>query len=75
MLELISFEMGEFHYPASSRIVKISYLGVYGEAVRSYGEYLWEELDAVRGLWQDPWCIGCDFNVTSFPLEQSRLAQ
>ncbi|RVW71963.1 LINE-1 reverse transcriptase-like [Vitis vinifera] len=25
---------------------------------------LWEELGAIRGIWDEPWCIGGDFNVT-----------
>ena len=27
---------------------------------------------AVRGLWEEPWCIGGDFNVTHFSYERSR---
>ncbi|RVW50024.1 Retrovirus-related Pol polyprotein from transposon RE1 [Vitis vinifera] len=27
------------------------------------GIVLWEELGAIRGLWEEPWCIGGDFNV------------
>ena len=33
---------------------------------------LWEDLGAVRGLWEGPWCIGGDFNVTRFPDERNR---
>ncbi|KAL6350404.1 hypothetical protein AAG906_004355 [Vitis piasezkii] len=31
-----------------------------------------EELGAICGLGDDPWCIGGDFNVTRFPSEHSR---
>ncbi|RVX02242.1 hypothetical protein CK203_028314 [Vitis vinifera] len=38
----------------------------------------WEEgmlygksLGAIRGLWEDPWCIGGDFNITLFSRERS----
>ncbi|WKA11259.1 hypothetical protein VitviT2T_028778 [Vitis vinifera] len=32
---------------------------------------LWEEFGAIRGLWEDPWCIGGDFNITLFSRERS----
>ncbi|RVW45179.1 putative ribonuclease H protein [Vitis vinifera] len=31
------------------------------------GEDMWEELGALRGLWDDPWCLGGDFNITPVP--------
>ncbi|KAL6345756.1 hypothetical protein AAG906_017501 [Vitis piasezkii] len=30
------------------------------------------ELGAIRGLWNDPWCIGGDFNMIRFPNERRR---
>ncbi|RVW53725.1 hypothetical protein CK203_068963 [Vitis vinifera] len=33
---------------------------------------LWEELGAIRGLWEEPWCIGGDFNVILSQRERSR---
>lgn len=35
--------------------------------------FLWEDLGAIRGLWEDPWCIGGDFNVMRFLGERTRL--
>ena len=32
--------------------------GVYGPVIGSEKEDFWEELGAIRGLWEDPWCIG-----------------
>ncbi|RVW54571.1 putative ribonuclease H protein [Vitis vinifera] len=31
---------------------------------RKEREELWEELEAIRGIWDEPWCLGGDFNVT-----------
>ncbi|RVW99254.1 hypothetical protein CK203_030726 [Vitis vinifera] len=33
---------------------------------------LWEELRAIRGLWEELWCIGGDFNVILSQRERSR---
>ncbi|RVW16323.1 hypothetical protein CK203_067824 [Vitis vinifera] len=38
----------------------------------SYRDCLWEELGAIRGLWEEPWCIGGDFNVILSQRERSR---
>ena len=32
---------------------------------------MWEELGAIRGIWDDPWCLGGDFNVTLSQRERS----
>jgi hypothetical protein len=31
---------------------------------------LWDELAGVLSLWDVPWCVGGDFNVTRFPSER-----
>ena len=35
-------------------------------------ELLWEELGDIRGLWNDPWCIGGDFNMIRFLNERRK---
>ncbi|RVW38638.1 LINE-1 reverse transcriptase-like [Vitis vinifera] len=44
--------------------------GVYGLVIGSEKEDFWEELGAIRGLWDDPWCVGGDFNSVRFPEEK-----
>ena len=39
---------------------------MYGPSIGRLREYFLEELGTIRGLWQDPWCIGGDFNVIKF---------
>ena len=31
---------------------------------------MWSELEDIRGLWSDPWCVGGDFNVVRLPSER-----
>ena len=35
---------------------------VYGPILLREKKDFWEELKTIRGLWDDPWCIGGDFN-------------
>ena len=46
---------------------------MYGPVIGSEKEDFWEELGAIRGLWDDPWCLGGDFNSVRF-LEKRRNA-
>ncbi|RVW88719.1 hypothetical protein CK203_043797 [Vitis vinifera] len=48
------------------------FTGVYGPFTKEERECLWEEIGAIRGLWEDPWCVGGDFNITLFQRERSR---
>ncbi|RVW71503.1 putative mitochondrial protein [Vitis vinifera] len=34
-------------------------------------EWMWEEIGAIRGIWDDPWCLGGDFNVILSQRERS----
>ena len=47
------------------------FTGVYGPFSKVERDALWEEFGAIRGLWEDPWCLGGDFNITLFPRERS----
>ena len=33
---------------------------------------MWEEVGAIRGIWEGPWCLGGDFNITLAQGERSR---
>ncbi|RVX06963.1 Transposon TX1 uncharacterized 149 kDa protein [Vitis vinifera] len=47
------------------------FTGVYGPFSKEEREWMWEEIGAIRGIWEDPWCIGGDFNVTLSMRERS----
>ena len=34
------------------------FTGVYGPFSKEERECLWEEIGAIRGLWEEPWCLG-----------------
>lgn len=42
-----------------------------GPTKKTCRKELWENLGAIRGMWEDPWCIGGDFNVMRFPKERN----
>ena len=48
-----------------------AFTGVYGP-VMSKREMFWEELGALKGMWEGPWCLGGDFNVTRSPFERNK---
>ena len=49
-----------------------TFSGVYELVLNCNREPFWEELDAVRGLWEGLWCVGGDFNTIRFPIERRR---
>ncbi|RVW16447.1 Transposon TX1 uncharacterized 149 kDa protein [Vitis vinifera] len=75
-LELLEMEVG--NYSISCRLKNVEnevvwiFTGVYGPCNRKEREMLWEELGAIRGIWDEPWCIGGDFNVTLSQRDRSR---
>ena len=50
-------------------------MSVYGPTRKEYEEDLWGELGAIRGLWEDPWYIGENFNVVRFPCERNKIGR
>ena len=75
-LELLEMEMGNFSISCRLKNVEDGmvwiFTGVYGPCNRKEREALWEELGAIRGLWDEPWCLGGDFNVTLSQRDRSR---
>ena len=45
---------------------------VYGPTLRRERESFWEELGAIKGLWNGPWCVARDFNAILRPEECNR---
>jgi hypothetical protein len=48
-----------------------AFAGVYGPNRDANRRQLWEELAGLMCIWEMPWCIGGDFNVTLFHNERS----
>jgi hypothetical protein len=48
-----------------------AFAGVYGPNRDAARRMMWEELAGLLCLWELPWCIGGDFNVTLFHNERS----
>ncbi|RVW49728.1 hypothetical protein CK203_070052 [Vitis vinifera] len=75
-LDVLDVEVGQFSISCRVRNVEDGliwmFTGVYGPFSREERDCLWEELGAIRGLWDVPWCLGGDFNITLFQGERSR---
>ncbi|RVW27722.1 Transposon TX1 uncharacterized 149 kDa protein [Vitis vinifera] len=74
-LEVLEMEMGQFSISCRLRNVEDGivwiFTGVYEPFSKEEREILWEELGVIRGIWDDPWCLGGDFNVTLYQRERS----
>ena len=69
-------EMGVGNFSISCRLRNVEELvwiftSVYGPFSREDRDCMWEELGAIRGIWDDPWCLGGDFNVILSQRERS----
>ena len=60
-----------FQFPVDSGMWRMGSSG-FSQESREERVWLWEELRAIRGIWDDPWCLGGDFNVTLSQRERSR---
>ncbi|XP_034692384.1 uncharacterized protein LOC117919321 [Vitis riparia] len=74
-LEVLEMEVGQFSISCRFRNVEDGivwiFTGVYGPFSKEEKEILWEELEAIRDIWDDPWCLRGDFNVTLSQWERS----
>ena len=74
-LDIMDWEEGQFTLSYRFKIVENGacwvFMGVYGPFTKVDREGMWEEFGAIRGLWDDPWCLGGDFNITLFQRERS----
>ena len=74
-LELVEAEIGQFSVTCMFKNVEDgfqwAFTGVYGPVKSCKRELFWEELGAVKGLWEGPWCIGGDFNVVLSPNDRN----
>ncbi|RVW95180.1 LINE-1 retrotransposable element ORF2 protein [Vitis vinifera] len=61
-MEVVDWEEGQ--YSLSCRFKNVEdgavwvFTGVYGPFTKEAREGLWEELGVVRGIWDEPWCLG-----------------
>ena len=75
-LEILDWEEGQ--YSLSCRFKNVEdgvvwvFTGVYGPFTKEERECLWEEIGAIRRIWEEPWCLGGDFNITLFQRERNR---
>ncbi|KAJ9693798.1 hypothetical protein PVL29_009659 [Vitis rotundifolia] len=75
VLDILDWEEGLFTLSCRFKIIENGaiwvFTGVYGPFTKAEREGMWEELGAIRGRWDDPWCLGGDFNVILFQQERS----
>ncbi|RVX14364.1 hypothetical protein CK203_017180 [Vitis vinifera] len=79
VLEGLEVEVGSFSSSCRFRNCEEGFVcvlfGLYSPIKGRERRELWEELAAVKGLWNDPWCIAEGFNVVRFPIEMSNGRQ
>ena len=64
VLKITNMVIGQFFVSCQFRNWEDGFLwifsGVYGPVLNGYREDLLEELGAIWGLWEGPWCVGGD---------------
>ena len=75
-LEVLEMKVGNFSISCRFRNVEDGltwiFTGVYGPFSKDDRDCMWEKLGAIRGLWDDLWCLGGNFNVILSQRERSR---
>ena len=76
VLDLVDLQKGLFSISCIFKSCEDGFIwtftGVYGPTVRRKRESFWEELGAIKGLWNGPWCVVGDFNAILSLEERSR---
>ena len=76
VLDLVDLQKGLFSISCTFKSCEDGFIwtfkGVYGPTLRRKRESFWEELGAIKGLWNGSWCVAGDFNVILSPEEHSR---
>ena len=75
-LDVLELEVGQFSISCRFRNMEDGlvwmFTGVYGSFSMEERECLWEESGAIRGIWEDLWCLGSDFNIILSQREKTR---
>ncbi|RVW43483.1 hypothetical protein CK203_095333 [Vitis vinifera] len=78
-LEILGVEEGQFSISCRFRNEGDGaiwvFTGVYGPFSREDREGFMGELGAIRGLWEEPWCLGGDFNITLYIDDRNRTGR
>ena len=69
-LEILDWEEGQFSISCRFRNVEDGVVwvltGVYDPFTKEERECLCEEIGVIRGIWEEPWCLGGDCNIILF---------
>ena len=71
VLQLVGLEVGKFSILCWFKNCQYDFswifIGIYGLAPKREREYFWGELEAIKDLWSNHWCVADDFNMIRFP--------
>ena len=78
-LEVMETEVGRFSVSCRFRNVEDGmswiFTGVYGPFSKEDRDCLWDELGAIRGLWEDPWCLGGGLQCYIIPARKEQTGK
>ena len=76
VLQMMEMEVDKFSVSCRFKNCKDDFCwifsGVYGPTVKRAREDFLSKLGAIRGLWNESWCVVGDFNMIIFPSEWCR---